>query len=161
MFSSHFFLQNSQTTTSLLSMCLLGYPSSHRGYKCYDLSSHKIILSRHVIFDENTFPFSQSSISTPHEYNFLEDSPIVLNSTQHTSPPPFPLLGPPLAEAQNPPTNPSPPDFSPRNHPQQHPPLPRPNSCYRPRWSCSQQPTFFLQPKSFPSSLTNLFSITI
>ena len=27
----------------------LGYPSSHRGYKCYDLLSHKIIISGHVI----------------------------------------------------------------------------------------------------------------
>lgn len=28
----------------------LGYPSNQRGYKCYDLSSQKIIISRHVIF---------------------------------------------------------------------------------------------------------------
>ena len=36
----------------------LGYPSSHRGYKCYDLTTRKIIISRHVLFDETTFPFS-------------------------------------------------------------------------------------------------------
>ena len=36
----------------------LGYPSSDRGYKCYDLSSRKIIISRHILFDEATFPFS-------------------------------------------------------------------------------------------------------
>ena len=35
----------------------LGYPSNHRGYKCFELSSRKIIISWHVIFDENTFPF--------------------------------------------------------------------------------------------------------
>ena len=51
------------TTIHKLHLCFapcvfLGYPSSHRGYKCHDLSSHKIIICRHVIFDEVTFPFS-------------------------------------------------------------------------------------------------------
>jgi transposase InsO family protein len=39
----------------------LGYPSNHRGYKCLDLSSHKIFISRHVIFDEKIL-----SLSLPH-----------------------------------------------------------------------------------------------
>ena len=30
----------------------LGYPLNHRGYKCFDLSNRKLIISRHVIFDE-------------------------------------------------------------------------------------------------------------
>ena len=41
----------------------LGYPSNHHDYKCYDLSSGKIIISRHVIFDETQFPFAK--IHTP------------------------------------------------------------------------------------------------
>ena len=36
----------------------LGYPASHRGYRCPDLTTHRIIISRHVIFDEHTFPFA-------------------------------------------------------------------------------------------------------
>ncbi|GJV81664.1 ribonuclease H-like domain-containing protein [Tanacetum coccineum] len=36
----------------------LGYPSYHRGYRCLDLSTNKIILSRHVTFDENQFPMN-------------------------------------------------------------------------------------------------------
>ena len=71
-----------------LSPCVfLGYPSSHRGYKCCDLSSHKIIISRHVLFDEATFPFSRSFKSTPHEYKFLDDSlPSFLFQTSQNSP---------------------------------------------------------------------------
>ena len=51
----------------------LGYPSSHKGYKCYDLTSHKIIISRHVFFDKATFPFSQPSPCSPSDYTFLDN----------------------------------------------------------------------------------------
>lgn len=52
----------------------LGYPSSHRGYKCYDPSSHKIILSRHVMFDESVFPFTKLSSSPSIAYDFLDEN---------------------------------------------------------------------------------------
>jgi histone deacetylase 1/2 len=51
----------------------LGYPSNHRGYKCYELSSRKIFISRHATFDENTFPFSNLKTPTRFSYNFLDD----------------------------------------------------------------------------------------
>ncbi|GKA09271.1 ribonuclease H-like domain-containing protein [Tanacetum coccineum] len=35
----------------------LGYPAYHRGYRCLDLSTNKIILYRHVMFDELQFPY--------------------------------------------------------------------------------------------------------
>jgi hypothetical protein len=35
----------------------LGYPSSHKGYRCLNLVTQKLIISRHVIFDETMFPF--------------------------------------------------------------------------------------------------------
>ena len=56
----------------------LGYSSNHRGYKCYELSTRKIILSRHVIFEENTFPFSTMNPPTTTDYNFLDDGIIPL-----------------------------------------------------------------------------------
>ncbi|KAL8152123.1 hypothetical protein V2J09_021931 [Rumex salicifolius] len=36
----------------------LGYALKHRGYRCLDLANHKVIISRHVIFDESVFPFT-------------------------------------------------------------------------------------------------------
>lgn len=39
------------------SQCIfLGYPTQHRGYRCFDLNTKRIIISRHVIFDETKFP---------------------------------------------------------------------------------------------------------
>ena len=47
------------------SLCVfLGYSSEHKGYRCLELQSNRILISRHVIFDESVFPFSDMS-STP------------------------------------------------------------------------------------------------
>jgi hypothetical protein len=44
----------------------LGYATNAKGYLCLDPKSNRLYTSRHVVFDENTFPFSNiSSISTP------------------------------------------------------------------------------------------------
>ena len=38
----------------------LGYNNSHLGYRCLDLLSNRIYLTRHVQFHENIFPFDKS-----------------------------------------------------------------------------------------------------
>lgn len=65
----------------------LDYPSNHRGYKYYDLSSKKIIISHHVIFDENQFPFSNLHQPTSNSYDFLHHglSPYLVHYL-HSSP---------------------------------------------------------------------------
>lgn len=46
----------------------LGYSSNHKGYRCLDLSTNRILISRHVVFDETSFPLS----STPRPANELD-----------------------------------------------------------------------------------------
>jgi hypothetical protein len=35
----------------------LGYLAYHKGYRCFNLATRKVITSRHVVFDETQFPF--------------------------------------------------------------------------------------------------------
>jgi hypothetical protein len=67
--------------------CLfLGYSPDHKGYRRLDLTSHHIILSRHVVFDKDMFPLVGSSPSTNLD-SLLEFDPI-------TPSPPAPRLAP-------------------------------------------------------------------
>ena len=60
----------------------LGYPSDHKGYRCYDPQTRRVITSRHVVFDELQFPFQQQShrpvCSAPTASDGLpEDDPVI------------------------------------------------------------------------------------
>ncbi|GKC90331.1 ribonuclease H-like domain-containing protein [Tanacetum coccineum] len=56
----------------------LGYPTNHRGYRCLDLNTDKIILSRHVTFDETVFPYGSMTPNEPPSYTFLDTSPNII-----------------------------------------------------------------------------------
>ena len=52
----------------------LGYSSNHKGFRCLDLSSNRIIISRHVTFDETIFPFAKTpSPPTTNDFDFLDE----------------------------------------------------------------------------------------
>jgi hypothetical protein len=65
-----------QIVPSFHSLCLSRYPSSHKGYRCFDLTTKRIIISRHVVFDETQFPFSTNPPSVlPSSLDFLITGP--------------------------------------------------------------------------------------
>lgn len=122
------------------SPCLfLGYPTTHRGYRCLELSSGKIILSRHVTFDEFSFPLATPSPSISPSSPSINDDPDTLplsithcctqttNNTHPNPPAPTATLPSDLPEptstpiAATPPAAPpvaaAPPSVPPAHHP--------------------------------------------
>ncbi|KAJ0779315.1 putative RNA-directed DNA polymerase [Helianthus annuus] len=72
----------------------LGYPPDFRGYRCFDPTTGKVHISRHVTFDEHVFPYSMPH--TPATYKFLDDQlPLGFTFQQPIKPPslvtPFPF----------------------------------------------------------------------
>ena len=110
----------SSTTTHKMSPrstpCIfLGYPLNHRGYRCLNLATHKVIISRHVNFDEFAFPNSSQYTPTPSDYEFLGAAtgpnpppPLIYNSAAQ------PRVDPGLTPAL-PPTGPVSPPCTPHN----------------------------------------------
>ncbi|CAM8933502.1 unnamed protein product [Rhodiola kirilowii] len=62
-----------------LECIFLGYPTGQKGYKVFCLATEKIIVSRHVIFREESFPFKRSApqsivSSVPQPYDSLKNA---------------------------------------------------------------------------------------
>lgn len=65
----------------------IGYNSSHKGYKCFDRSTGRVYISRHVAFDETIFPFANQSLSKrqPPKITHLPTVlPTLINNTKYT-----------------------------------------------------------------------------
>nr|GEU94858.1 ribonuclease H-like domain-containing protein [Tanacetum cinerariifolium] len=65
----------------------LGYPANNRDYWCLDLASNKIIISRHVLFDEDVFLFANVMSSNKPTYDFL--LPLLQTTTNVPNTEPF------------------------------------------------------------------------
>lgn len=65
----------------------IGHPQDHRGYRCYSLSTRKVIISRHVHFDEAIFPTDPDQ-HQPHEQAAptTHDTLITATTTCHLCP---------------------------------------------------------------------------
>lgn len=51
----------------------LGYPTNHCGYRCLNLNTNNIIISCHVNFDKDIFPFQNTTPNQPLPYHFLDN----------------------------------------------------------------------------------------
>ncbi|GKD15557.1 ribonuclease H-like domain-containing protein [Tanacetum coccineum] len=79
----------------------LGHASNHRGYRCLDLTTTKIIISRHVTFDETVFPYGSTPSTTVPSYTFLDEPDINPPSVSVST------FQPPVHEPTTPPTSPT------------------------------------------------------
>ncbi|GKA59316.1 ribonuclease H-like domain-containing protein [Tanacetum coccineum] len=89
----------------------LGHAANHFGYRCLDLNTNKIIISRHVTFDETVFPFPSTKSTTTPSYDFLDDSTDLISiiiRTAPITPVPAPVYTP-LVDVPTPSTPPTPP----------------------------------------------------
>ncbi|GJQ99103.1 ribonuclease H-like domain-containing protein [Tanacetum coccineum] len=104
----------------------LGYPTNHRGYRCLDLNTDKIILSRHVTFDETVFPYGSMTPNEPPSYTFLDTSPNIIQQHLLTKliSSPSPNTTTQSTPNNNPPSNTTPHQISSPTQPTIHGPLP-------------------------------------
>lgn len=95
----------------------IGYPTNFWGYHCYDPTTGKVLISRHVVFDEHSFPFA--NVISSSSYKFIDiDSSLPPSLFPHLSPNPTPPT-PPTTTTTPPP--PSPPTTPPPPSTHQHP----------------------------------------
>jgi len=80
---------NSSKLSFRSSSCVfIGYSKNHLGYKCLHIPSGKVYIARHVVFDENSFPFLTSKLKTSSSSPQIPSSllvPYVPSSTSPTS----------------------------------------------------------------------------
>jgi hypothetical protein len=81
----------------------LRYSPDHKGYRCFDLCSRRVLISRHVLFDESVFPYSTTTPPSSDPYldvftlfptDAVVEPPILPLSAGTRSPPVGPTLGP-------------------------------------------------------------------
>ncbi|GKC04657.1 ribonuclease H-like domain-containing protein, partial [Tanacetum coccineum] len=123
----------------------LGYPAYHRGYRCLDLSTNKIIISRHVTFDELQFPYGSITPLQPTSYTFLDPTPslihqhIIHNTTQHPTTPHAPIT--PMVQ-YNPTPSPTPSPMHSVTPPSAHPDTPPHHNTSQSTTQSTTQPNF-------------------
>jgi hypothetical protein len=75
----------SATTPHRLAHVPVGYSSEHKGYRCLDLTMNRLLVSRHVVFNESSFPFASYGPPPDDLDSLFSSSPTV-----HAIAPPYP-----------------------------------------------------------------------
>ena len=101
----------------------LGFPAYHRGFRCLDLETNKIILSRHVTFDETQFPYRSMTPNAPPTYTFLDPAPSPLLNHGVFPPPQTPNETPTPLSTENTPDHHTSPHAASPVHQTQQPPI--------------------------------------
>ena len=65
----------------------MGYSSSYKGFRCLDLTTSRLYITRHTQFDDNYFPSLDTSQARP--ISFLQFSNFLEPSLPYTDMPPF------------------------------------------------------------------------
>jgi hypothetical protein len=63
----------------------LGYPVDHKGYRCLDLSTNRLIVSQHVVFYEDSFPLVDSPSLTDLDFLCESDPTVSIIGTHLTT----------------------------------------------------------------------------
>lgn len=79
----------------------LEYSLNHHGYRCLDLHTGRVFLSRHVVFYEHCFPFKDTIITPPLAAHSPSPPEVAI---EIGPPPPSPHLPPIPQPATSPPT---------------------------------------------------------
>ncbi|KAM1100809.1 hypothetical protein ACFX1X_007348 [Malus domestica] len=66
----------------------IGYDNNYKGYRCLDVASGKVYISRNVQFDELTFPYKDRRTDSPHHEQ--SHQPLFLEPLMHAAAPVFP-----------------------------------------------------------------------
>jgi hypothetical protein len=84
----------------LLCVSSLAIHPTTKGYRCIDVTTNRILISRHVVFDESSFPFAEAPTpSAPTNLEFLDEFPsqdtVWVPPASHGATPRRPPGGPP------------------------------------------------------------------
>ena len=75
---------------------LIGYPQNQKGYLLYDTTTHKVITTRNVTFDEHVFPFHTINTPSPSQSQTDPYSSHLIHQSHHHQQSPHNLLLLPL-----------------------------------------------------------------